>query len=56
MHGMMMNRPLRIADIITLAEKFIQMKNNIKNSSGKSPYHSYAEIALRSGKCLRHLS
>ena len=49
MHGMMMNRPLRIADIITLAEKIHPNEEIIsKTLQGTLHTTNYAEIALRS--------
>ena len=56
MHGMMMNRPLRIADIITLAEKLHPNEQIIsKTLQGTLHTTNYAEIALRSRQSLRHL-
>ena len=39
MHGMMMNRPLRIADIITLAEKIHPNEEIISKTFRELPYH-----------------
>ena len=56
MHGMMMNRPLRIADIITLAEKIHPNEEIIsKTLQGELHTTDYAEIALRSRRMSRAL-
>jgi len=49
MHGMMMDRPLRIADIITLAEK-IHPNEEIISRTLQGDLHTtnYGEIAIRS--------